>query len=92
MKKSRGRTAGLVVLVILAALLTAGVWYTADYYHASEEASFYLSSGKAVTGKKYITVNYTNDLVPPGYYYFGEDGRMIRDGDSAASAPAALLR
>ena len=49
MKKSKGRTAGLVVLVILAALLTAAVWFTAGYYHASEEAAFYLSSGKAVT-------------------------------------------
>ncbi|MBQ1363565.1 MAG: hypothetical protein IIY43_11040, partial [Oscillospiraceae bacterium] len=56
-----------------------------DYYYIN-------SAGKAVTGKKYITANYTNDLVPPGYYYFGEDGRMIRDGDGAASAPAALLR
>ena len=41
-----------------------------DYYYID-------SSCKAVTGTKTIKADWTNNLLPPGTYTFGEDGKML---------------
>ncbi len=40
-KRSKRRIAGLVVVVILAGLIAASLWYVSDYYHADEEMLHY---------------------------------------------------
>ena len=49
MKRSRGKIAGTVLLILAAVIAVTCVWYISNYYQASDEVRFYLSSSESVS-------------------------------------------